>query len=300
MSEPTTNPLADLPLDPGLYAPSPEDVAFFKSQTGIEDDEELKQHVIAVQKEAWKVVQYQCIRAFSFTRLGITHLPAYKDLLKMGKERPGAIFIDFACCFGSDARKAIADGYPMENVVTADLEQVFWDLGNKLFRTTPETFPVPFVQCDALDPAHIAPRAPFYAPPDTPRPDLKALTTLTSLQGHVSAIHVSLFFHLFDEATQLRAARALASLLAPAPGSMLFGRHSTQPVPGLRDFANSRGVRVFCHSPESWCALWDGVVFEKGTVEVQAELREIERKDIKEMLNEGTKVYIMVWSVKRL
>lgn len=42
-------------LDPSLYAPSPEEVAFLKSQTGIQDDEELKQHILAVQREAWEV-----------------------------------------------------------------------------------------------------------------------------------------------------------------------------------------------------------------------------------------------------
>lgn len=42
-------------LDPSLYAPSPEEVAFLKSQTGIQDDEELKHHILAVQREAWEV-----------------------------------------------------------------------------------------------------------------------------------------------------------------------------------------------------------------------------------------------------
>lgn len=42
-------------LDPSLYAPSPEDLAFLKSQTGLEDEEVLKQHVLEVQAEAWKV-----------------------------------------------------------------------------------------------------------------------------------------------------------------------------------------------------------------------------------------------------
>ena len=33
----------------------PDEVKWFKSQTGIETDEELKEHVIAVQEEAWSV-----------------------------------------------------------------------------------------------------------------------------------------------------------------------------------------------------------------------------------------------------
>lgn len=91
---------------------------------------------------------------------------------------------------------------------------VFWDIGHKLFKSTPESFPVPFVQGDVFDPKHIAPASPLYTPPSTPRPDLSTLASLTPLQGHVSAIHVAAFFHLFQEDGQLKAARALASLLS--------------------------------------------------------------------------------------
>lgn len=45
----------EIALDSSLYAPTPEEVAFMKKWTNIEDEEELKEHVIAVQKEAWDV-----------------------------------------------------------------------------------------------------------------------------------------------------------------------------------------------------------------------------------------------------
>ena len=45
-------------LDPSLYLPLPEETAFLKSQVGIEDEEELKSHIFAVQKEAWEVRRY--------------------------------------------------------------------------------------------------------------------------------------------------------------------------------------------------------------------------------------------------
>lgn len=54
----TTEPpvdLSKLTLDPSIYNPSAEDVEFLKGQTGIQDDEELKAHVLAVQGEAWEV-----------------------------------------------------------------------------------------------------------------------------------------------------------------------------------------------------------------------------------------------------
>lgn len=43
------------PLDESLYAPDDEEKAFMKATTGIQDDEELKKHIIAVQTKAFGV-----------------------------------------------------------------------------------------------------------------------------------------------------------------------------------------------------------------------------------------------------
>ena len=64
----TTNPILDAAkagdvrlLKPSsrssaeLYKLSPEDAAFFKAQTGIDNDEALKEHILAVQERAYKV-----------------------------------------------------------------------------------------------------------------------------------------------------------------------------------------------------------------------------------------------------
>lgn len=56
----TADMLAKIPLDETLYSLKPEEAAFFKQQTGIQDDGELKRHVLEVQKEAWDV----CGRSF--------------------------------------------------------------------------------------------------------------------------------------------------------------------------------------------------------------------------------------------
>ena len=42
-------------LDERLYDLSDEERSFFKQQTGIQDDDELKAHIIQVQAEAYKV-----------------------------------------------------------------------------------------------------------------------------------------------------------------------------------------------------------------------------------------------------
>ncbi len=43
------------PLDPSLYTPDEEEKAFMKATTTIQDDEELKAHIIAVQTSAFGV-----------------------------------------------------------------------------------------------------------------------------------------------------------------------------------------------------------------------------------------------------
>ena len=143
----------------------------------------------------------------------------------------------------------------------------------------------------------IAPRAPFYEKPETPRPALNTLASLTPLQGHISAIHASSFFHLFDEARQEMLARRVATLLSPEPGSVIFGLHGGLPEKGLRPEISRPGRRMFCHSPNSWRELWDGQVFLKGTVQVEATLKEYNRPAA--WLDAGT-FYLLIWSVTRM
>lgn len=51
----TFRPGWDKPLDDSLYAPDEEEKNFMKETTGIQDDEKLKQHIIAVQSKAFAV-----------------------------------------------------------------------------------------------------------------------------------------------------------------------------------------------------------------------------------------------------
>ncbi|KAI0799866.1 hypothetical protein BC629DRAFT_1499626 [Irpex lacteus] len=104
-----------------IYDPDPEALAFFMAETGINDGMELRRHILAVQKEAFAVYKYPCIRMFEFMRLKLARLPAYHLVLELCQERTNAIFLDMGCCFGNDSRKLIRDGWPVENVVASDL-----------------------------------------------------------------------------------------------------------------------------------------------------------------------------------
>ncbi|KAJ7473476.1 hypothetical protein FB451DRAFT_1339433 [Mycena latifolia] len=236
------------------------ELEFMKSQTGIQDPDTLKQHIIAVQKKAY---DFRTFRLFTCSATKISALPVYHHVLTLGRERDGAILLDIGCCFGTDVRKAASDGFPVQNILASDLRPDFWTLGHDLFRSTPDTCPVAFLAGDAFDKAFIEPAPPATSPPQVPAPPLASLTRLTQLRGHVAAIHVSAVFHLFSEPQQLQLARAALSpprLL----GRLAKGLRKEMPV--LND-----GNHMFCHSPELWMEMWEEL-FPEGTVKVDAHL----------------------------
>ncbi|KAJ8502889.1 hypothetical protein ONZ45_g11347 [Pleurotus djamor] len=286
-------PAVKAPLDPSIYAISPEASAFFKAVTGIRDDEELKTHILKVQRSAYEICGYPCIRLLLFLDLYISRHTIYPQVMQLPKVRPGAILLDIGCCFGNDIRKAVMDGWPVESAIASDLRGEFWNSGHELFKSTPESFPAAFVQGDIFTPQHIAPREPFYEAPTAQVPKLSTLSNLTPLQGHVAALHANSFIHLFDEATQTQVCKILASLLSPLPGSTIFGTHG-----GLREAGNKKLLTdgeeydMYWHSPESWAELWDGGIFKKGTAKVEARL-ELASEDIQKN-HCDSEAYIMV------
>ncbi|EPT05431.1 hypothetical protein FOMPIDRAFT_127976 [Fomitopsis schrenkii] len=289
------------PLNPESYRLAEDEIAFHKAQTGIQDDEELKSHIIAVQRDAYEVFPYPCIRWFTFARLQISRVPAYTQLLELGRARPDAIFLEVGCCFGSDMRKAVADGFPVQNCIASDLRPEYWQLGHRLFNSTPATFPVPFLPGDLFDPAFLAPSSLAHTTPTSPPPALASLTSLTPLTGHVSAIYAAELFHLFSADKQLALAQQLAALLSPAPGSFIFGWQVGSATGGLFELDRSASgvdpLRLWYHSPESWRAMWTDVFGGSGgAVEVYAELQPLpSAPDVN--LNETGK---LVWTVTRM
>jgi len=225
-------------------------------------------------------------------------VPAYPRVLGLVKNRPDAIFLDIGCCLGVEVRKIIHDGWPMSGVIATDLRAGFWDLGHRLFRTTPETFPVKFLAGDAFDDAHLSLTAPMSSGPPPP---VASVNALTELRGHISVIHTSSLFHLFGEEKQFELAKRLAALLDPRPGSIIFGSHGGMPVKGQRQLLF---MNMFCHSPESWTQMWEEEIFEKGQVKVNTVLTDMtvlaKRLEKTDPIEEGAMYYSLDWSVERL
>lgn len=55
--------IGDSELNPDFYRPTEEEVAFFKAQTGMQGEEELKQHILKIQQEAWDVSSVSLLRS---------------------------------------------------------------------------------------------------------------------------------------------------------------------------------------------------------------------------------------------
>lgn len=162
-----------------------------------------------------------------------------------------------------------------------------------------------FVPGNVFDPEHLdlVPLFTADSPPVTTAPDLRTLTSLNPLRGHVSAIYTSSLFHLFSEDAQVRLARALAGLLSPEPGSMIFGKQIGLPESGHASEWEVSSTRrgLFCYTSRSWSELWDGEVFPKGTVKVLAFVTEIPRDEVAKTFPEAkNSVHLLVWSVTRL
>lgn len=296
-------------LDIGI---GPSTLDFFLTQTKLSNGQELRKHILDLQSEAVKIHPYPCLLAFDFVKLKIVTLPSYDAFQGAWKARQDPLFLDVGACFGTDLRKVAADGFPAHSLIAIDLRREFWDLGHKLFRSTEETFPAAFLHGDIFDDAVMREGEIQYRiePHDDAtgmnRPSIsKPLSSLVALEGRIDFIYTSNLFHLLTEAQQLSIARKLASLLSPARGSMIFGAHMGRPQKGLRTEAppprpGYLGSDMFCHSAASWVELWDGEVFEKGAVKVEAELIDPHREDIRKMLEPGAIHYQLLWSITRL
>lgn len=83
---------------------------------------------------------------------------------------------------------------------------------------------------------------------------------------------------------------------------MLFGSHGGEPVKGFRVHEVAKGgVAMFCHSPDSWRELWDGEVFKKGSVRVDAGLISLGKQEVQRLGGGPDKEFFkMWWTVTRL
>ena len=112
--------------------------------------------------------------------------------------------------------------------------------------------------------------------------------------GRISAIVEKTPVNSSTEEKQLHVAKALAGLLSAQPGSVICGYQVGTLKQGKANATVIRGSnhQSFTHSPKTWSSLWDGEVFEKGSVEIETELVELPLR--------VEQLFMMKWSAVRL
>ncbi|KAF7628457.1 hypothetical protein AFLA_003813 [Aspergillus flavus NRRL3357] len=247
---PSTNPTQTIDrYEPSWYQPTlprlPETARqIFRDYSHIPEDNILE-HIYRVRNKAWDVLPYPCIGVFRFLDFGANLSPIYPEVIQ--RLRAGQTFLDLGCCFGQDIRKLVHDGAPSENIIGADTEGRFMDLGYELFRDK-----------DTL-------KARFYAA------SVFDEEFLSEWHGKIDIIYVGAFLHLFDIEKQALVVARLVELLRRRPGSIVFGRNLGAERGGAFRM-KTLGWDVFRHSRETMRLLWEGAP--EGDWRVDAELME--------------------------
>ncbi len=131
----------------------------------------------------------------------------------------------------------MSDGAPSsEAIYGIDIEPAFFDLGYELFRDR-EKMHATFLTADLTTPV---------------------LPSIVSLSSTFDVISAQSFFHLFTLEDPVTAAKHLARLTNPIPGSIIVGRQL-----GLLEARETQGLSsesiVFLHNPDTFDRFWQDV-----------------------------------------
>ncbi|KAK7909036.1 hypothetical protein PG985_014914 [Apiospora marii] len=229
--------------------------------------QEASAHIHAVRDKMWAVKPYTCIGTLRFLSLAFVDDPHYQAaLVRLRAPGSTAKFLDMACCVGQVLRHLAWSGVAPSRLYGADLECPFIEAGFELFRDRDAAFgrEATLVVGDALAEAEGTGGGGDPA--------------LAVLDGQISIVHASAFFHLFTWTDQVVAAKRVvrffrkeASVGAGADGdgdgdgkgAMIFGRQVASTSP--REIVGVRGERRFLHDGASWQRLWDEVGEATGT-----------------------------------
>ncbi|KAL5120860.1 hypothetical protein ACEQ8H_001341 [Pleosporales sp. CAS-2024a] len=230
-----TNGMKKAPRDVAWYQATLERVpetakAIFRDYSGILD-EDILEHIYKVRDQAWNILPYPCIGVFRFLDFPACLSPVYGEVLQ--RVKAGETFLDLGCCFGQDIRKLVYDGAPCNQIIGADSESRFIDLGYDLFLDRQKLKAARFRTGDVF-----------------------AEDFLADLRGQIDIIFVGSFLHLFTFDQQKTIVSQLCKLLRKRQGSLVFGRHmATEEIGGVLR-KNALGWDLYHHSPETIRQLW--------------------------------------------
>lgn len=210
----------------------------FETYSQVPPDEVVS-HITQIRNKAFKIFPYPCLGHWGFLNLNIQKSDAYNEVVQRIKD--GEQYLDVGCCMGQDIRKLVYDGAPSQNLYASDLKGQFWDIGFEMFLDK-SSLNATFIEADIFD-------------------DKSALQQLV---GKFDIVHAASFFHLFDWAGQVAAAKAIVALLNPESNSLIIGRQAGRVEAGDFTAQVEQTKSRYWHNLESWGKLWDQVGYETG------------------------------------
>jgi len=270
------------------------EMEFFAAEIGETDENLLLERLALLGEEICNLDPESFNAPERFAKLKMKQLSAYEYVLGWGG-LSGSILLDVGCGLGIDVRKAVADGFPPEQIIATDVRKDLWELGNRLFKPRSDKCAIHFIHTDVM---LLEPREPCYEVPVIRHPVLSTQRDLTLLYNQVTCIHAGDIFHRLSEPEQRGLAKRLGGLLCGMGGCVIFGQQPGMTRPGPKV---DGGVEIYCHSPESWKDIWDGWVFNEGSVKCSTHLVEIETvaKEKGNVKVETEREFTLVWWVMR-
>ncbi|KAI0969657.1 hypothetical protein F4678DRAFT_439611 [Xylaria arbuscula] len=208
--------------------------------------EDVDRHVYQMRDRLWDVYPYACVGRFRFVSMEFAtdayyQVALFRLLQAQCESEPAGNetrLLDVGCCVGQVLRKLAFDGVDSSRLYGTDVEPRFLDIGFDLFRDR-DKFQGEFIIGDMLKQGE-----------DDERLDV--------LDGKMSFIHATSFFHLFTWDDQVRVAiRMVRFLQSDRRDVMIFGRQVGTTLP--RDNGRAGSDKVYLHNADSWQRLWDKV-----------------------------------------
>jgi len=218
-----------------------------KLQREAQAVEELARHVLDV----WQAcidsapVLYRCVQGLRFLSPRVNQHSHYPFVLSTLRQDPHARYLDLGCCFGTDTRRLIVDGWKEENITAVDVTPEFWNYGLKLYQ----------------DASFLNIRTLFGDVTSDPE-----LVKSVIANGPLAHVWTGAVLHVLDQAKVEALLRTVFTMLRP--GGTYFGTcagSTDKPKEWLPEYRN-RG-QAYLHSPKSLKELLEQIGFDEVVVE---------------------------------
>jgi SAM-dependent methyltransferase len=232
---------------------NPEAQSLLESYSNIKPDKVL-QHVVTLRDEAFSVYHYSCIGQMRFLSFNLSKMPFYPRILKLLKSSPNAGFLDAGCCFGQEIRFLANQGIPHSQLYGCDLEQVFIDLGYRLFLDGEGKLGAKFFVGDLAQPQETT---------------YENGSLAQGLKNKLQAIFASSLFHMWDYEEQVLVAKRMVAMCEDKAGVMITGRQlgshlgGRYPMTGMRK--DGEKYRNYRHNEQTIRGFWLDVGEATGT-----------------------------------